>query len=124
LIKTLVFEKSANFLPKIVENCDHNINPSTTITDAEKKRTEADVVKASAVTDKLAGDMADAVDMARTAVIAETVVIEGHEEDEDDIDDVEEVDEVDDVEEVEEIDDVEPEDEVADYLQNIFAEKN
>jgi hypothetical protein len=32
-IKTLVFEKSGNFSPKIVkkiaENCDHNIDPRT-----------------------------------------------------------------------------------------------
>jgi hypothetical protein len=27
LITTLVFESKANFLPKIAENCDHNIDP-------------------------------------------------------------------------------------------------
>jgi hypothetical protein len=27
LITTLVFEKNANFLPKIAEICDHNIDP-------------------------------------------------------------------------------------------------
>jgi hypothetical protein len=26
-IITLVFEKNANFSPKIAENCDHNIDP-------------------------------------------------------------------------------------------------
>jgi hypothetical protein len=27
MIITLVFEKNANFVPKIVEKCDHNIDP-------------------------------------------------------------------------------------------------
>jgi hypothetical protein len=31
MITTLVFEKNANFLPKIAENCDHNIDPRYTV---------------------------------------------------------------------------------------------
>jgi hypothetical protein len=38
LIITLVFEKNANFLPKIVEYCDHNIDPRTKSYDLELQR--------------------------------------------------------------------------------------
>jgi len=75
--------------------------------DAEKSGVEKSSKKSSGEKLPETTDFKDTV-ITESAVIAETsetVVIEGHQEDEDE-------DEIDDVEEIEEIDDVEPEDEV------------
>jgi hypothetical protein len=49
MIITLVFEKNAIFLPKIVKNCDHNIDPwPQESKDSKRKprmRTSLDVIK-------------------------------------------------------------------------------
>jgi hypothetical protein len=79
--------------------------------DAEKSSLDKSTKKSSGEKLPETTDSKDTV-ITESAVIAETsetVVIEGHQEDEDE-------DEIDDVEEIEEIDDVEPEDEVKTYL--------
>ena len=83
--------------------------------DAEKSSVDKSTKKSSGEKLPETTDSKDTV-ITESAVIAETsetVVIEGHQEDEDE-------DEIDDVEEIEEIDDVEPEDEVKTYFFYLF----